>query len=43
MTTETFSDTGLTWAEGETPAIPAPVVLDNVTKRYGRRRSAVAA
>jgi putative ABC transport system ATP-binding protein len=43
MTTETFSDTGLTWAEGEAPAIPAPVVLDNVTKRYGRRRHAATA
>lgn len=39
MTTETFADAGLTVA----PADAAPVVLDDVTKRYGRRRSAVAA
>src|ERR1700761_6830442 len=39
MTTETFADAGPTLA----PAGAAPVVLDDVTKRYGRRRSAVAA
>jgi len=39
MTTETFTDAGPTLA----PAAGAPVVLDEVTKRYGRRRSAVAA
>ncbi|HEX3752448.1 MAG TPA: ABC transporter ATP-binding protein [Streptosporangiaceae bacterium] len=39
MTTETFADADLTL----TPAGAAPVVLDDVTKRYGRRRGAVAA
>jgi putative ABC transport system ATP-binding protein len=39
MTTETFADADLTLAT----AAAAPVVLDDVTKRYGRRRGAVAA
>jgi putative ABC transport system ATP-binding protein len=39
MTTETFADAGPALAA----AGAAPVALDDVTKRYGRRRSAVAA
>jgi putative ABC transport system ATP-binding protein len=39
MTTETFADAGLALAA----AGAAPVALDDVTKRYGRRRGAVAA
>src|SRR6202046_383821 len=39
MTTETFADADLTLAT----AAAARVVLDDVTKRYGRRRGAVAA
>jgi putative ABC transport system ATP-binding protein len=39
MAAKTLSNPGITQA----PAASAPVVLDSVTKRYGRRRGAVAA